>query len=151
MEHLERRTSPPVTPPPPIAARSQDRVTLGPAPAGAEPALFNEMAAQPLPHPGRPRGVLLPGDRRDSRDSAGDGHEPPLQRAARDAPAAGPVRARSRLLEGRLTRRPPRATGGPTEGSSPRWAGPRPPPRPASRRSRSRRTARGTEHRPTPG
>src|SRR5438105_148278 len=48
MEHLERRTSPPVTPPPPIAARSQDRVTLGPAPAGAEPALFNEMAAQHL-------------------------------------------------------------------------------------------------------
>jgi len=48
MENLERRTSPSVTPPPPIGARSGDRVALGRAPAAAEAGLFNEMAAQHL-------------------------------------------------------------------------------------------------------
>src|SRR2546422_338668 len=44
MENLERRTSPSVTPPPPIGARSPGGVALGQPPAVAEAALFNEMA-----------------------------------------------------------------------------------------------------------
>src|SRR2546428_3472987 len=48
MENLERRTSPSVTAPPPIGARSPGGVALGQPPAVAEAALFNEMAAQHL-------------------------------------------------------------------------------------------------------
>ena len=67
MENLERRTSPSVTPPPPIGARSPGGVALGQPPAVAEAALFNEMAAQHLDARGVP---AVPGGS-DARD--GDG------------------------------------------------------------------------------
>ena len=48
MEHLEGRTSPPVTAPPPIRVGTPDKVALGQTPAVAEAALFNQMAAEHL-------------------------------------------------------------------------------------------------------